>query len=109
MKTKRTHYGYPNERDRYFYDFGECSSKNGWVQYDTYQDAWYFGVWVHPGKREILSFAEGDETRTTCENEAEYHAELASMEEFYGPPPPAAIGIDTDTGTVTEFYDIRPV
>jgi hypothetical protein len=37
------------ERDRYHYDFAVCTTDKGWAQYDTEQDAWYFGVWVHEG------------------------------------------------------------
>ena len=29
---------------------------------DTDQDAWYFGVWVHPITRRVVTYAEGDVT-----------------------------------------------
>jgi hypothetical protein len=92
------------DRDRYFYDFGICQS---WTQYDTDQDAWYFGIWVNQEKLQILTFAEGDETLTTCLNEVSFHAELADMAAFYGAPPPAFKSISED-GTVTEYFDERP-
>ena len=90
--------------DRYRYDSGQCSPRQGWVQYDTSQDAWYFGIWVHPERREILSYCEGDETLVTCPTQEIFAAELAEMATFYGPPPPAAIGVDAD-GTTTYYYD----
>jgi len=37
--------------DRYKFDFGLCSYSKGWIQFDTDQDAWYFGVWIHKEKR----------------------------------------------------------
>ena len=94
-------------RERYKYDFELCPADDGWIQYDTDQDAWYFGVWVNRERREIVTFAEGDETRVKCLSEESYRAELSDMAEFYGPPPPAFRSIDAD-GSVTEYYDTRP-
>jgi hypothetical protein len=100
----RAFYG---ERQRYKYDLELCASADGWIQYDTREDAWYFGVWVHPQRRLILTFAEGDETLTECPTEAGYRAELADMAAFYGPPPPFAVALDND-GTVTHYVAERP-
>ena len=36
-----------HDTDRYAFDFNLCEVKNGWRQYDTGNDAWYFGIWVH--------------------------------------------------------------
>ena len=95
--------------ERYEFDFKLCTKANGWVQFDTSQDAWYFGVWVHPEKREIVTYAEGDITRVKCPTEESYHAELKSMAEFYGAPPPAFTVIDPVKRTITKIYDERPV
>ncbi|GAH03633.1 unnamed protein product [marine sediment metagenome] len=97
------------DTERYQFDFKLCTSKKGWKQFDTSQDAWYFGVWVHPGKREIVTYAEGDITVVKCPTEESYHAELKSMAEFYGPPPPAFTTVDYPTGKITKYYDTRPV
>ena len=99
---------FESESDRYKYDFELCKAKDGWIQYDTDQDAWYFGIWVNPDKRVILTYAEGDLTRCTCPTEDSYHAELKSMADCYGDPPPAFKVIDSD-GTLTHYYDKRPV
>ena len=95
--------------ERYQFDFKLCTTAKGWKQYDTEQDAWYFGVWVHPEKRFILTYAEGDITLVECPTEESYHAELKHMAEFYGAPPPAFITIEPETGVITRFYDVRPV
>ena len=95
--------------DRYQFDFNLCSKKKGWKQYDTSQDAWYFGVWVHPEKRVIITYAEGDITVVRCPTDESYHAELKSMAEFYGSPPPAFITVDYPSGKITKYYDERPV
>jgi hypothetical protein len=95
--------------ERYEFDFERCTSKKGWKQYDTREDAWYFGVWVHEKRRLILTYAEGDITIVRCKTEASYHAELRHMADFYGPPPPAFKTIDYPSGEMTEFYDTRPV
>ena len=60
------------DADRYQLDFGPCSTKNGFAQLDTKQDAWYYGVWANCEKRIVVSYAEGDLTTTTCENDQEF-------------------------------------
>jgi hypothetical protein len=97
---------YVGDRGRYHYDLSECRSEDGWHQYHTTEDAHYFGVWVHPERREILTYAEGDEIRTTCPTSETYRAELDHMAQFYGPPPPAFSTLDDD-GTVTTYTQGR--
>jgi hypothetical protein len=94
--------------DRYKYDFEECSPARGWAQYDTDQDASYFGVWVHPETRRIFTYCEGDTIMVVCPTEESYHAELAAMAAFYGPPPPAFVVISPDENKITNIYDVRP-
>lgn len=91
-------------RERYKYDFELCRRADGWCQYDTDQDAWYFGVWYHLDRRVVVTWAEGDETIVVCGTAEAFRAELKEMAEFYGGPPPMAISYDLD-GTRTEFYD----
>lgn len=93
--------------DRYHFDFKVCTPAKGWKQYDTDQDARYFGAWVHIEKRQILTYTEGDITLVTCPTVESFKAELKAMANFYGPPPPAFIVIDLD-GIVTRFFDKRP-
>jgi hypothetical protein len=90
--------------DRYYFDFGKCKT---WKQYDTKQDASYFGVWVNEDERRTLTYAEGDITEVYCPTQESFEAELKEMAEFYGEQPPAFISIDAD-GTQTNFYDTRP-
>jgi len=92
---------------RYYYDF-ECKRGDGWQQFDTDQDAWYFGIWCNPKKLQILTYAEGDEILIKCRNRESYNSELKAMEKFYGSPPPAFIAIDFDKRVRTEYYDERP-
>jgi hypothetical protein len=72
------------DADRYLFDFRLCKAENGWQQFDTNQDASYFGIWKHAGRLEILTYAEGDVTRVKCPDAAHYNAEIKSMCEFYG-------------------------
>ena len=94
-------------RDRYHYDFGECSGEE-WQQYDTDQDAWYFGVWVNIKERIVVTYTEGDEYRVTCKDGEGLKAELKALADFHGDPPPAFVAIDCDKGTVTRYYQERP-
>ena len=93
--------------DRYQYDFGPCSSEKGWKQYDTSQDASYFGIWVHIEKRWIFSYTEGDTCLTKCATLESFRAELKHMAKYYGEAPPAFKVITAD-GELIEYYDERP-
>ena len=90
--------------DRYQYDSKHCPAADGWRQYDTDQDAWYFGIWIHLERREIVTYAEGDETRVHCPTKEVFNAEIASMNDCYKPAP-AFKTIDIETGVVTHVYD----
>lgn len=90
--------------DRYRYD--EKLLPLGWKQWDTDQDAPYFGIWVHPTKYQVVTYAEGDVSQTFCETAARFRAELRAMERFYGPKPCCAVSIDAE-GAVTHYYDQR--
>lgn len=92
---------------RYAYDFDVCTPRRGWQQWDTKQDASYFGVWVHPQGRLTLTFAEDDLSLVICPTADMFRAEIASMEDLYGANPPSAVGLDIDTGQRTEYYEHR--
>ena len=93
--------------ERYTFDFDVCSSKKGWTQYDTKQDASYFGIWVHIEKRKVLTFCEGDITIDTYSDLESFREGLESMGEFYGEAPPALKMITAD-GTMIHYFDERP-
>ena len=106
-KNERGNYikrGHDFMGDRYRYDFKVCTPAKGWQQYDTRQDASYFGVWVHAKRRATFTYCEGDTTLVLCPTAESFAAELADMARFYGPPPPAWIGITHD-GIRTNHYD----
>ena len=92
--------------ERYVIDFGGLL-KEGWKQYDTDQDASYFGVWVNLATREVLTYAEGDWSLVTCADDDALRAELAGMAKSYGEAPPAFVSFSSD-GTRTDHYDARP-
>lgn len=69
--------------DRYCVDFADDFFADGWQQFDTSQDASYFGVWVNPWRRLVLCYAEGDLTLTDCPDKDHYLAEIRSMIDFY--------------------------
>ena len=68
-------------RERYHYDF----SLFGWENYDTPQDASYFGVWVNKNALSVITFAVGDEVRAIAPDQKAFEAELADMARFYFP------------------------
>jgi hypothetical protein len=97
--------------ERYRYDFNYLTPSKGWKQYDTNQDAWYFGIWVNIAERMVFSYAEGDRTLVVYPDDEHLRDGLEHMAEFYGPPPPAFICFsEPEPGKWVreEIYDERP-
>ena len=62
-----------------------CDFKSeGWEQFDTDQDAAYFGVWVNKSKFLTLTYAEGDWTLVECHDKDHFNAEVLDAIKFYG-------------------------
>lgn len=97
---------FTNGLNRYFFDDRVKRGGAGWQQWDTSQDASYFGVWVHRDLRQVLTFAEGDITVVECPDDEHFKAEVESMERLYGEAPPAATAYGPD-GSVTHVYSSR--
>ena len=92
------------QEDRYLFDCNLCPRSEGWKQYDTDQDAPYFGIWIHPEEFKVVTYAEGDVTIEEYSDRESFREGIQKMNEFYGSPPPAAVAIAED-GTKTELYD----
>jgi len=107
-RGNNVHSAFIGSCDRLQFDCGPCGTNKGWEQYDTDQDAWYFGVWVHIEKRMTVTYAEGDLTVVTCPTPESFRTEIASMNEFYGDPPPWAIVLDVENGAETHYIQERP-
>lgn len=97
---------YGLDGDRYLFDFKVCTPANGWEQWDTEQDAWYFGVWIHRESRQIVTYCEGDLTVVRCPTLETFRAEVADAERVYGNAPVIARAIGTD-GSVTDYVSGR--
>ncbi len=79
----RTIYGmfYPTER--YIIDCAQDRNTDEWKQFDTWQDAPYFGVWTSRKLLCTLTYAEGDWSLVKCNNEAAFDMELNEIVDFY--------------------------
>ena len=86
--------------ERYVIDFAD--DLQGWRQFDTTNDAPYFGVWTNAELRETLHYCEGDWTLCTFDNVPQFDAELREMRESYGPAPGECRVID-EHGNVVEL------
>lgn len=93
--------------DRYFFDTLAWAPGAAWQQWDTSSDAWYFGVWVNPQTREILTYAEGDVSLSIFADAQAFAAEIDRMAEFHGAPPPAIVVLDLGAKTRTDYVDNR--
>ncbi|USV58797.1 hypothetical protein [Aeromonas encheleia] len=93
-----------HQADRYYYD--RTFLAQGWQQYDTDQDAWYFGIWINPEKRETFTYAEGDTNHVIAPNVEAFRAELARLYEFH-PQAPAFISIDPEAGVVPHHFEAK--
>ncbi len=91
--------------ERYVYDDQLC--KQGFEQFDTDQDAHYYGVWVSIKHRAIVTYAEGDLSLVACASTELFKKEIEDLEKFHGDPPPAFVAIDTVDGSVTKVYSER--
>ena len=69
--------------ERYIIDFAPDFIMEGWKQFDTDQDAHYFGCWVNPVKFMTLTYAEGDWSLVICHNKDQYNQEVQNMIDFY--------------------------
>ena len=94
--------------DRYEFDYHLIWSKRekGWLQWDTDQDDWYFGIWVNPIRLQIFIYAEGDLSLEIIPTREMFDRIITRMESNYGPCPPMAISIDNE-GNKTKYYDNR--
>jgi len=70
--------------DRYLFDFDDDFHAAGWLQFDTDQDASYYGVWVNPKLLRTLSYCEGDVYLVVCADAEHYNAEIKAACEFHG-------------------------
>ena len=70
--------------DRYRFDFNVCTPEKGWMQFDTDQDAHYFGVWINQEKRMTVTYCEGDLIIVECPSAIHFNMEIADMIRFYG-------------------------
>ena len=93
------------DSERYGIDFADDFKEAGWEQFDTDQDAAYFGVWINASKRWTLTYCEGDWSLIKCETSDQYKAEIQSLIGFYGEGR-IALAISTD-GTATEYRQDR--
>ncbi len=69
---------------RYYFDFDSGFVNDGWLQFDTNQDASYYGVWVNPRLLQTLAYCEGDVHLVICPDADHYNAEIREMCEFHG-------------------------
>jgi hypothetical protein len=83
FQARRKRYQMFMPSERYIIDFAKDFKSDGWKQYDTEQDAHYFGCWVNPERRMILTYCEGDWILSVFEDYVAYNQELAEMNSFY--------------------------
>ena len=81
------------EADRYLFDSKLAKS---YAQIDTDQDAWYFGMWACPIHKTVITYAEGDLSKTICDTDAEFIAEMQRISQW-----PSFKGVDI--GWTTDF------
>jgi hypothetical protein len=90
------------DSSRYRVEAVVCPSSDGWIQFDTDQDAWYYGVWVNPSLKSIVTYAEGDLHITTSQTNEQWNEEVDSLLEFHQEEPIVASAMSED-GTWTQY------
>jgi len=81
--------------DRYHFDFGKCSKKNGFAQVDTSQDAHYFGTWANPVTLKVITYLEGDVHEVTADTPEMFVKELRNIKQWNEENGYVFKGIDT--------------
>jgi len=92
------------QTERYLFDFNVCRPELGWFQYDTWQDAHYFGMWYHPEMMATFCYCEGDCYFVEAPTVEDFKAEMEDAARVYGNPPPAFRCIDKN-GHRSNIYD----
>ena len=69
--------------DRYEFDFKLCTAPKGWAQLDTESDAWYFGIWANPERRQTVNYCEGDLTIITVDTDQEFIHEIRRIADWH--------------------------
>ena len=82
------------ESDRYQFDFKYCTTKKGYAQIDTAEDAWYYGNWGNPTTRRIVSYVEGDLIVTQCDTDEEFVSAIREMNAWHEKNSGRRISID---------------
>ncbi|MDR6997434.1 hypothetical protein J2Y65_004150 [Aeromonas salmonicida] len=93
-----------HQADRYYYD--RTLLAQSWQQYDTEEDAWYFGIWINTEKLETFTYAEGDTCHVIAPNVEAFRAELARLYQYHSQAP-AFISIDPEAGVVTRHFEAK--
>ncbi len=70
--------------NRYIIDFADDFRAEGWEQFDTDQDAEYFGFWINKATRQTLTYCEGDWIFVQCPDDARFNAEIEDAIRFFG-------------------------
>ena len=73
-----------------------------WYQFDTPQDAPYFGMWVNPVTLQHLQYCEGDISLIQCDSADHYRQEMQKRQRFVeqvaGDRDPSRYGLDDKNG-----------
>lgn len=75
-KHKLVEWGYPwMGGSRYPFD----ENLKGWEQFDTPQDASYYGIWSSTERKAVVSYTEGDVTLVVAPDEKSFQAEVRGL------------------------------
>jgi len=65
--------------ERYPFDQAHCGTQSDWYQFDTRQDASFYGTWVNPVLRAVVCYCEGDISVSELETADGYRAYIAEL------------------------------
>lgn len=94
--------------NRYVFDFRWRLPKHGWRQFDTSEDASYFGIWVNKIQMRVTTYCEGDLIEIWAPNEKAFNAEIEEMCAFYAKRPAfIVLAEDGDRMIRNKLYEDR--
>ena len=70
-------------RDRFYYDCRLIFEGSNWRRVRTENDCGFFGIWINPVRRQILTWCEGDQILVTAPTNEVWMQKMDELKSFY--------------------------
>lgn len=82
--VRRSRHNVQGDADsRTLFDSEYCTDAKGYARILTTRDAWYYGQWLDPWRRQIVTYTEGDLEVIDCDTDRELKTQLERLADFH--------------------------